>query len=339
MDKKSQQSFEPEYYLAKTKSIIEKYFKGWLSLIIILVLIAAWGVQGFYTVNPEEVGLVKLFGRHVNTVGPGLHYHIPAPIQDVVMVDIKSVRKIEVGYTTISQPPNPKYRVNEEEALMLTGDGNIVHIEFAVQYKVKEPEKYAFNLIEPRAIIKEMAEATMREEIAKRNLTEIITTARGELSMDAYNDLQNLLDVYETGMLVENIKLQDANPPEPVTAAFDDVNSAWEDRETYINQANAYANKVIPDAEGKAAQIINTAQAYQQEKVAGAQGDVAKFKNVLAKYNTGSKDITRTRLYIETIEKILPDADKILLTGDNVDNGVLKLLDLNQVSTNGGENK
>jgi len=339
MEKNSQQFFDVEDYLSQIKRFAEKYLKGWLSWLIILIFIGVWSAQGFYTINPAEVGLVKLFGRHVKTVGPGLHYHIPAPIQEVIPVDVKSIRKIEVGYTTISPPPNPKYRVNKEEALMLTGDGNIVHIEFAVQYKVKEPEKYAFNLIAPREIIKEMAEAIMREEIAKRNLADIITTDRGEIALDVYNDLQELLDTYQTGILTENVKLQDANPPEPVSEAFDDVNSAWEDKETYINQANAYANKVIPDAQGRAAQITNTAEAYQKEKIAASQGDVAKFKKVLAKYNAGSKDITRTRLYIEAIEKILPEAEKILLTEDTKDSGILKFLDLNKLSSNGGENK
>lgn len=340
MDQNSQNTETLFDMKQKAQNYFNKYLKGLSGWVIIIVIIAIWASQGFYTINPAEVGLVKRFGKHTKTVGPGLHFHIPAPVESVVPVDIRSVRKIEVGYTTISQPPNPRYRTNSEEALILTSDGNIVHIEFAVQYKVKNPEKYAFNLIEPQAITKEMVEAIIREEVAKRDFTEIITTSRAEIAQDTYTDLQKLLDRYNTGIVVENVKLQDVKPPEPVSSAFDDVNSAAEDKETYVNQANAYANKVIPKAEGKAAQITNTAEAYKAEKVAGAQGDVAKFKNVLAKYNTGSQEITRTRLYIETLEKILPETNKILTTGEAANNGVLKLLDLNKIQNqeeSGGE--
>lgn len=324
--------------VVQVKNFINKYMKGFVGWIIIIVLVGLWASQGLYTVNPSEVGLVKRFGKHSRTVGSGLHYHIPAPIESVVTVDIRSLRKIEVGYTTISPPPNPRYRVNKEEALMLTGDGNIVHIEFAVQYKVKGPEKYAFNLIDPEAIIKEMSEAIIRDEVAKRGLTEIITVSRDEIAQELHQDLQILLDNYDTGVLVEAVKLQDANPPEPVADAFDDVNSAWEDRETYVNQAKAYANQVVPKAEADAAQIINNAEAYKEEKVAAAQGDVAKFKDVLAKYNAGSKEITKTRLYIESLEKILPNTKKILLTEKSSGSSVLKLLDINKLMLeNGGE--
>ena len=333
-----QNSEETLFEMKQVKNNLNKYIKGVAGWVVILVLIGLWASQGLYSINPSEVGLVKRFGKHVRTVGPGLHFHIPAPVESVVPVDVKSLRKIEVGYTTISPPPNPRYRVNPEEALILTGDGNIVHIEFAVQYKVKSPENYAFNLIDAEGLIKEMSEAIVREEVAKRQFAEIITTAREEISQDVLKDLQNLLDNYNTGILVTSVKLQDVKPPEPVADAFDDVNSAWEDKETYVNQAQAYANEVIPEAEGKAAQITNEAEAYQEEKIASAQGDVAKFKNVLEKYNTGSNEITKTRLYIETLEKILPGRKKILSNTGSGSSNILKLLNLNQLkSVNGGE--
>ena len=314
------------------KNFVQDYFNKTAIWIIILVLFALWAGQGIYTIDAPEVGLVKRFGKHVKTVGPGLHYHLPSPIESVIPVDVKSIRKIEVGYTTVSPPPNPRYRSNKEEALMLTGDNNIVHIEFAIQFKIQNPENFAFNVINGEELLKEMAEAIMREEIAKKEFTSIITTGRGELAQNVYEDLQKLVKTYDTGMMVENVKLQDANPPEPVVAAFDDVNSAKEDRETYINKAEAYSNEVIPQAQGKASQITNKAEAYKQEKIASAQGDVAKFKNVLSEYQTGSNEITRTRLYIEAMEEILPNTDKIILPKDSSGSSVLKLLDLNKLS-------
>ena len=317
-------------------AFFQKYLGGIGAWIIIILIIGLWAGQGIYTIDEPEVGLVKRFGKHVRTVGPGLHYHVPAPVETVVPVDVKSVRKIEIGYETVSPPPNPQYRSKKDEALMLTGDNNIVHIEFAVQYKIKDAENYIFNVIDGKKILKQMTEAVMREEVAKREFSDVITVSRGEIAQAVHDDLQKLVNIYNTGMMVENVKLQDANPPEPVTAAFDDVNSAKEDRETYINKAQAYANEVIPEAEGEAAHVINKAEAYKEEKVASAQGDVSKFKNVLKEYNMGSKKVTRKRLYIETLEDILPNTEKIILPEGDSNSSVLKLLDLNEMKNNEG---
>ena len=327
-------------YFNNFKSFFKKYLGGINSWIIIILIVGIWASQGLYTIDETEVGLVERFGHHVRTVSPGLHYHLPAPIETVIPVDVKSVRKIEVGYKTVSPPPNPRYRSNKEEALMLTGDNNIVHIEFAVQYKVKSAEHYAFNVINGKAILKEMAEAVMREEVAKRDFSEIITTSRGEMAQKVHSGLQNLVNTYNTGIMVENVKLQDANPPEPVAPAFDDVNSAKEDKETYINKANAYANEVIPEAEADAAHVTNKAEAYKEEKVARSKGDVAKFKNVLKEYNLGSKKVTRTRLYIETLEEVLPKTNKIILPNEGSNSSVFKMLDINKLQqSTGGEGK
>src|SRR6056297_2461958 len=321
------------------KAFFQKYLSGIGAWIIIILIIGLWAGQGIYTIDEPEVGLVKRFGKHVRTVGPGLHYHVPAPVETVVPVDVKSVRKIEIGYETVSPPPNPQYRSKKDEALMLTGDNNIVHIEFAVQYKIKDAENYIFNVIDGKKILKQMTEAVMREEVAKRKFSDVITVSRGEIAQAVHDDLQKLVNIYNTGMMVENVKLQDANPPEPVTAAFDDVNSAKEDRETYINKAQAYANEVIPEAEGEAAHVVNKAEAYKEEKVASAQGDVSKFKNVLKEYNMGSKKVTRKRLYIETLEDILPNTEKIILPEGDSNSSVLKLLDLNEMKNNEGDNR
>lgn len=301
------------------------------SWIIIALIIIIYLVQGIYQVGPAEVGLVKRFGKYMTTAEPGLHYHLPPPIETVQHVDIKSVRKIEIGYETISPPPNPRYRINKEEALMLTGDDNIVHLELAIQYTIMDPEKLAFNIVDPRALVKEAGEAVIRQEVVKREVEEVLTTQRAEIALDAKQTLQELLKRYNAGIKVETIKIQDAKPPEPVVPAFDDVTSAKEDKQTKINEAEAYSNDVIPKARGQAAEIINQAEAYKAEQINAAEGGVSKFLQVLEEYNKGSREITRRRLYMETMEDILPNMNKVILTQSPDGDSVLKLLNLSEL--------
>ena len=306
---------------------------GWL---IILAIIVIYALQGIYQVAPAQVGLVKRFGKYVRTAGPGLHYHIPAPIESVQFVDVRSVRKVEIGYRTISPPPNPRYAVNKEEALMLTGDDNIVHLEMAVQYTVKDAQKFGFNLIDPEALVKEAAEAVIRQEVVKRKVEQALTSERAEIALDAQRSLQKVLDSYNAGIEVETIKVQDAKPPQPVVPAFDDVTSAKEDKNRKVNEAEAYRNEVVPKARGKAASILNEADAYKAEQTEKAQGEVARFLKVLKEYKAGSQEVTRKRLYIETLEEVLPGMNKVITTGAAEGDSLLKLLNINEL---GGEKK
>jgi len=301
---------------------------GW---IIIGLIVVIWLLQGIYQVGPSEVGLVKRFGKHVRTVNSGLNYHMPPPIETVQKVDIRSVRKIEIGYETISPPPNPRYRIDKEEALMLTGDDNIVHMELAIQFTVRDPEQLAFNIIDPHALVKEAGEAVIRQEVVKHKVEEVLTTQRAEIAAQAQEALQTLLDSYETGINIETIKVQDAKPPEPVIPAFDDVTSAKEDKQTKINQAEAYSNDVIPNARGQAAEIVNQAEATKAERINEAQGGVSKFLQVLEEYNKGSQEVTRRRLYMEAMEDILPDMNKVILTEKTDGSSVLKFLNLSEL--------
>jgi len=303
---------------------------GWL---VIVVIIAIYLLTGIYTIGPSEVGLVKQFGRYVATVDPGIHYHLPAPIQSVVAVNVLGVRKEEIGFRTISPPPSPRYQTVETEALMLTGDGNITHVEMIVQYRVKDAEQYAFNLIDPETIVKEAAEAVLREQVATRTLDETLTEERDVIGTDTAISLQALLDTYGAGIVVGNIQLQDVKPPKEVISAFDDVNSARQDKEKAINKAEEYALDILPRARGQAQEIANQAEAYKQERIKRAEGDVARFLEVLKKYELG-EEVTRTRMYIETMEEILPGMDKIILSREA--SGVLKLLDLDR-ALQGGE--
>lgn len=303
---------------------------GWL---VIVVIIAIYLLTGIYTIGPSEVGLVKQFGRYVATVDPGIHYHLPAPIQSVVAVNVLEVRKEEIGFRTISPPPSPRYQTVETEALMLTGDGNIAHVEMIVQYRVKDAEQFAFNIINPKVIVKQAAEAVLREQVATRTLDETLTEERDVIGTDTVIALQSLLDVYGAGIVVGNIQLQDVKPPREVITAFDDVNSARQDKEKLINKAEEYAMDILPRARGQAQEIANQAEAYKQERIKRAEGDVARFLEVLTKYELG-EEVTRTRMYIETMESILPGMEKIILSREA--SGVLKLLDLDR-ALQGGE--
>lgn len=307
--------------------------QGGIGWIVIVVIIAIYLLTGIYTIGPSEVGLVKQFGRYVATVDPGIHYHLPAPIQSVVAVNVLEVRKEEIGFRTVSPPPSPRYQTVETEALMLTGDGNIAHVEMVVQYRVKDAERFAFNIINPKVIVKQAAEAVLREQVATRTLDETLTEERDVIGADTIIALQALLDVYGAGIVVGNIQLQDAKPPREVISAFDDVNSARQDKEKLINKAEEYAMDILPRARGQAQEIANQAEAYKQERIKRAEGDVARFLEVLTKYELG-EEVTRTRMYIETMESILPGMEKIILSREA--SGVLKLLDLDR-ALQGGE--
>jgi len=316
-------------------------FSAWL---IVLVVIGFYAAGGVYQVGPSEVGLVKRFGKHVDTTGPGLHYRLPSPIESVIIVPVTEIQKIEIGFRTISPPPNPQYRGVEEEALMLTGKliqatgpgtvdkitvgNNMVWVECVVQFQIKDPAQFIFNIIDPQGLVQMAGQAVLREEVAKRTLDEVLTTERGAIAEDVHSALQALLDSYETGIDIVNVKLQDALPPDPVAAAFDDVNSARQDRETTIEKANQHRNQVVPEAEGEAEQVKNAALAYKEQKIAFAKGDVAKFENVLAEFEGGNPSVTLTRLYIEMMEDVLPNLNLLILPEDIGGSGTLKLLDL-----------
>jgi membrane protease subunit HflK len=302
---------------------------GW---IVIGIIVAIWLATGIYTIGPSEVGLVKRFGRYMTTVDPGLHYHLPAPIESVVRVNTLQVRNEEIGFRTVSPAPNPRYQTIEAEAQMLTGDGNIIHVEIAIQYRVRDSALFAFNLIDPQEIVKQAAEATLREQVATRTLDETLTGLRDTIGRDTMIALQATLDSYETGIAIDNVQLQTVKAPEGVKAAFDDVISARQDKEKLINQAEEYARDIVPRARGQAQEIGNQAEAYKQTRIKGAEGDVARFLEVLARYELG-EEVTRTRLYIEAMEEILPGMEKtILSTGSD---GVLKLLNLDSSGGDG----
>jgi membrane protease subunit HflK len=307
-------------------------FGGWL---IILVIVGIWLASGIYTVGPSEVGLVKRFGAFVRETGPGFHYRWPSPIESVVIVDQRSVRTEEIGFRSREGLPSVAFPVRGEESLMLTGDFNIIRAETVVQYDIKDPQMFAFQLADYKTVLREAAQAIIRERVALHTVDEVLTEKREELAAQIHTELQKLLDEYGTGIRIINVRLQEVTPPTAeVAAAFDDVNSAIQDKERKIFEAKRYANEQLPRARGQAEQILNEAEAYKQSRILRAEGDVARFLAILDRYRLG-ETVTEARLYIETMEEILPNLNKIILTEGG---GVLSLLSLEQLlQSQGGE--
>jgi membrane protease subunit HflK len=266
---------------------------------------------------------------------PGPHWHLPYPMEAVQKPKVTQVRRIEVGFRTITSGPPARYQKVPTEALMLTGDENIVSCEFIVQYRVKDPMAFLFNIREPEAAARAAAEASMREVVGRNTVDDVLTEKKEKIQVEAAELLQAVLDSYNAGLRVDYVKLQDVYPPEPVIDAFRDVASAREDRERLKNEAEAYSNDILPKARGEAAQRINEAQAYQETQVKTAQGDSARFLALLEQYRR-AKDVTRKRLYLDAMGKILSRA-KIVLTEGRGGNGVLPLLPLQPMQSGEGK--
>lgn len=296
--------------------------------LIILLVVIAWLASGVYAIGPSDIGLVKQFGRYVRSSQPGLHWRFPYPIESVVIVSRDLVRTEEIGFRTEQVAPAPRYREVSEEALMLTGDGNITHLEIVIQYQIKEPESLAFQIVSASDLVKQTAQAVIRERVALRTIDQTMTTERDAIAIETQQELQKLLDRYNSGIKVINVRLQDVKPPRPVAKAFDDVNSSLQDKERKTNDANKYKNDILPRARGDAQRILNEAEAYRQTRILQAQGDVARFLAVLERYQLG-KDVTETRLYIETMEEIFPRLSKVVLTQGT--SGVLSVLSLQEL--------
>ncbi len=311
--------YEPQR--SKKTNINFDQFKGKIKLpnisAIIIILFLAWLASGIYIVDPQEVGVVKRFGKYVRITYPGPHWHLPYPIEEVIKPQVTKVWRLEIGFRTIPGTNPPRYRTIPQESLMLTGDENIIRVEFIVQYKIKDPVKFLFNVRNPEVTIFKAAEAAMREIIGKNDIDTALTTGKDKIQIDCKELLQQILDKYKLGVTVVAVQLQDVHPPDEVIEAFKDVASAKEDRERLINEAQAYRNDVIPKAKGMAAKIVNEALAYKQSVINKAIGDAKRFELILKKYEM-EKDLTKKRLYIETLEKILKNSDKIILPEKNL---------------------
>ena len=292
--------------------------------------VAFWLLTGIYMVGPDEVGVIRTFGAYTHQTQPGLNWHYPYPIQTVKTPKVTEVKRIEIGFRTTR---NGQYRTVEKESLMLTGDENIVDAELIVQYRIKEPENYLFKIVEPELTVREASEASLRTIVGMNNIDETLTTGKFRIQEEAKKQIQAILDKYESGIQVVAAQLQDVSPPKQVIAAFKDVASAKEDKNRLINQAEGYRNDVIPKARGEAEAMIRTAEGFKESRIKRAEGDVAKFNTVLKEYRK-AKDITRERLYLETMEKVLPGVEKVIVP-DKDSGNMLNLLNL--TTSKGGE--
>jgi len=281
--------------------------------IIVGVVFAGWVLSGIYIVDEGTRGVITRFGEYQSTAMPGPHWHIPYPVDSVQTVDVSSRRRITVGYQAISpQQTRPVL----SEALMLTEDENIVNVQLAVQYQVSDAAAFVFEFVDPQQTLKELTESALREVVGKREMDYVLTEGRAEVAQSTRDLINEALVFYEPGIEVLEVVIQDVQPPEQVQSAFEDAIRAREDRERLINQAQAYRNEIIPRAEGEAARIREEAGGYQARIVQRAEGDASRFSQQLAEY-TKAPEVTRDRLYLDTMERVLGRSGKVLIDVDS----------------------
>ena len=307
-----------------------------LGVIIVIIVVSVLGFGSFYVVAPEEVGVVKRFGKAVRTTQPGPHLKIPI-IEEVLKPKVTKVHRLEIGFETIDPGPPARYRSVKAEALMLTGDENIIAVEFIVQFRIKDPIALLFNVRNPGKTVKDSAEAAMREVVGETPITDVLTEGRFQVQQKTKLLLQDILDRYNSGISIDAVQLQDVLPPEQVVAAFKDVASAREDREKAVEKAEGYKNDILPKAKGEAEKLINEAMAYKEATINIAKGDTSRFLQVLKEYRK-AKDVTQKRIYVETMEDVLARVEKIIIEG-NVQRNILPYLPLGRGSRSMGGTK
>ena len=287
-------------------------FRGSQLIYILLAGLVFWLASGIFMIGPDEQGIIRRFGKYNRTVGSGLGYHLPSPLEIVSKPKITQVKRVEIGFRTIDPGPPARYREVLKEALMLTADENIINVNLVVQYKIKDAVAYLFNVRNLEKTVRDVSEASIREVIGRTGIDEALTTAQAQIQSQVRDLMQEVLDSYKAGIQITTVQLQDVKPPAEVIAAFKDVVSATKDKRKTINEARGYQAQVLPDARGEAARIVRQAKAYQDKKVKHALGEADNFLQVLQEYKK-AKDITRKRLYLETMESILPEMEKFIV--------------------------
>ena len=310
------------------------HMSAWGILLIIVAALAIWGLSGFFRVQSEELGVVLRFGKHVRTVQPGLNYHLPYPIETVLLPKALRVSTISIGTATVvdSARRARSARSVPEESLMLTGDENIVDVDFAVLWRIKPDGvgDFLFNIQNPEGTVKAVAESAMRDVIGRSEIQPFLTGARTTTENAVQEMMQKILDGYRAGVLVQQVQLQKVDPPQQVIDSFRDVQAARADFERLQNEAQTYANRVIPDARGRAAQIIQNAEGYKEQAVAEAKGQSARFLKVYEEYRK-APGVTRERIYLETMENVLGNADKVVMDA-GASKGIVPYLPLGELS-------
>ena len=319
--------------IRKIQSLLNRFLgggKGGAKPIIVglLIIVTLWGLSGLYRVLPDEQGVVLRFGKFVNTTQPGLNYHFPYPIESVITPKVTKVNRMDIGFRSERDSGFSSGGVADvpEESLMLTGDENIVNIDFSVFWVIKDAGNFLFKIQDPEGTVKAAAETAMREVIARSNIQPILTEGRSVIETETQTIIQKILDEYTSGIQITQVQTQKADPPDQVIDAFRDVQAARADMERSKNEAEAYANDVIPRARGEAQKILQAAEAYKKEVVAKAEGEASRFLAIYNEY-AKAKQVTQERMFLETMETVLGDINKIIID-KNSGSGVVPYLPL-----------
>jgi membrane protease subunit HflK len=292
---------------------------------LLLVVVSAW--TAYYTVPSDSVAVVQRFGKYLKDVPPGLHFKLPMGIDNATIVPVKRQLKQEFGFTTPgASDPYQSPRDGKKETEMVTGDLNAALVEWVVQYRIAEPTKFLFEVRQPSATLRHVSESVMREVVGDRTVDEVITIGRQEIESEALTKMQALSTKYAMGISIDQVQLKNINPPQPVQASFNEVNQAQQEKEELINEARRDYNKVIPLAEGEKDQRIREADGYRLKRINEAEGDVARFSALLAEYSK-APEVTRRRIYIETLQEVLPNLRAKIIV-DEQTSGILPLLNL-----------
>ena len=313
---------------------IKKFFPGGTAsggkpiIFGLVILLIVWALSGLYRVLPDEQGVLLRFGKFVKTTQPGLNYHIPFPVESVLTPKVTKVNRMDIGFRSERDTGFTSGGVADvpEESLMLTGDENIVNIDFSIFWVIKDAGNFLFKIQDPAATVKAAAETAMREVVAKSKLQSILTEGRSKIENETLEIAQGLLDEYESGIQITQVQTQKADPPDQVIDAFRDVQAARADMERAKNEAEAYQNDVIPRARGEAAKILQEAEAYKKQVVAIAEGEASRFVSIHNEYLL-AKEVTQERMYLETMEKVLADINKVIID-KNASSGVVPYLPL-----------
>src|ERR1700759_71700 len=313
------------------------YFSGIGIGLFLVGIIAIWLASGFYRVQSEELGIVLRFGKYVRDAEPGLNYHLPYPIETVLLPKALRVNTLSIGMTLIDDPPRRGRTMRDvpEESLMLTGDENIVDVDFTVLWRIKPKgvADFLFNIQNPEGTVKAVAESAMREAVGKANIQPILTGARTTTEQSVQQLMQKTLDTYGSGIEITQVQMQKVDPPAQVIDSFRDVQAARADLERAQNEAQTYANRVVPDSRGRSAQVLQAAEAYREQAIAEARGQSARFLKVYDEYKK-APDVTRERIYLETMERILGSSEKLIYDGGGSSSaqGVVPYLPLNELT-------
>ena len=311
------------------------YFSGLGISLLLLAVIAIWGLTGFFRVQSEELGVVMRFGKYVRDAQPGLSYHLPYPIETVQFPKVLRVSTLNIGFTFEDSPRRARdgRRDIQEESLMLTGDENIVDVQFTVLWRIKPKgaADFLFNIQNPEGTVKAVAESAMREVVGRSNIQGILTNDKDKIQQTVLDLMQKTLDDYGSGIQVQQLQMGQVNPPADVIQSFNDVQNAKTELESLQNEAQTYANGIVPDAKGRAAQILQVAEGYKQQAVAEAKGQSARFLKVYDEYKK-APDVTRERIYLETMERVLGNSEKLVYDGNASGQGVVPYLPLNDLT-------